>query len=91
MSCHYQYCMSGAMNNVLSNGNHTNDNKTTAPPSSISVDAFTIAVALPWVRRGMYTVPNQVRQITIRDDIAISIVLYAGCDELCVVRWERYE
>ena len=78
-------------NNILSNGNHMNDNHTTAPSSFLSVDAVTIAVALPWVRRGMYTVPNQVRQITICDDIAISIVLYAGCDKLCVVRWERYE
>ena len=52
MSCHYQYCMSGAaINNVLSNGNHTNDTNTTAPSSSFSVDAVTVAVVLSWVRR----------------------------------------
>ena len=39
------------MNNVLSNGNHTNDNNNTAPSSSLLVDAFTVAVTLPWVRR----------------------------------------
>ena len=33
-----QYCISGEMNNILSNGNHKNDNNTTAP----------------WVRHGMY-------------------------------------
>ena len=27
---HYQYCISGARNNILSNGNHKNDNNTTA-------------------------------------------------------------
>ena len=35
----------------ISYGNHTNDNNTTAPSSSLFVDAFTIAVTLPWVRR----------------------------------------
>ena len=57
------------------------------PSSSLSVDEVTVSVAFPWVRR----VYNRVRQKTIRDDIAFSIVLYARCDELCVVRWERYE
>ena len=37
MSCHYQYCMSGAINNVLSNGNHTNDNDTIHDDISISI------------------------------------------------------
>mmetsp|Transcript_36883 Transcript_36883/g.41640 ORF Transcript_36883/g.41640 Transcript_36883/m.41640 type:complete len:83 (+) Transcript_36883:125-373(+) len=41
-------CMSGAMNNVLSDGNHTNDNNTTTSSSSLT-DA--VAVASPWVRR----------------------------------------
>jgi len=50
MSCHYQYCMSGAMNNVLSNGNHTNINNNTAPSSSLSIDAVAVAVAMSWVR-----------------------------------------
>jgi len=50
MSCHYQYCMSGAMNNVLSNGNHTNNNNNTAPSSSLSVDAVAVAVAMSWIR-----------------------------------------
>ena len=35
----YQYCISGTMNNIFSNGNHKNDNNTTAPFSSLSVDA----------------------------------------------------
>mmetsp|Transcript_31161 Transcript_31161/g.34908 ORF Transcript_31161/g.34908 Transcript_31161/m.34908 type:complete len:138 (-) Transcript_31161:36-449(-) len=43
-----QVCMSGAMNNVLSDGNHTNDNNTTTSSSSLT-DA--VAVASPWVRR----------------------------------------
>ena len=30
---------SGAMNNVLSDGNHTNDNNTSTPSSSLSADA----------------------------------------------------
>ena len=48
MSSHYQHYMSGAaMNNVLSNGNHTNDNNTTAPSFSLSVDAAAVAVTLP--------------------------------------------
>ena len=38
VSRRYQYCISGAMNNILSNGNHKNNNNTTAP----------------WVRHGMY-------------------------------------
>ena len=33
MSCHYQYCMLGVMNNALSNGNH----------------AVAVAISLPWV------------------------------------------
>ena len=41
--------MLGAINNVLSNGNHTNVNNTSAPSSSFSVDAVTVAVALIWV------------------------------------------
>ena len=32
--------MLGAMNNVLSNGNHTNDNNTTASSSSLLVDVL---------------------------------------------------
>ena len=43
------YCMLGAIYNILSNGNHTNDNNTTVPSSSLLVDA-TIAVTLPLVR-----------------------------------------
>jgi len=43
-------CMSDAMNNVLSNGNHTNNNNNTAPSSSLSVDAVAVAVAMSWVR-----------------------------------------
>ena len=42
-------CMSGAMNNALSNGNHTNDNNTTASSSSLSA-AAAVTVASPWVR-----------------------------------------
>ena len=45
----YQYCMPGATK--LSNGKRTNDNNTTVPSSSLSVDAVTVAVALPWVWR----------------------------------------
>ena len=52
-----RYCMSGtAMNNVLSNGNHTNDNNTTVPSSSLSVDAVAIAVALPGVPHVWYLI-----------------------------------
>jgi len=50
MSLSVLYCMSGAMNNVLSNGNHTNNNNNTAPSSSLSVDAVAVAVAMSWVR-----------------------------------------
>ena len=46
-------CISGAMNNVLSNGNHTNDNNTIASSSSLT-NAAAVAVASPWVRR-MYS------------------------------------
>ena len=44
MMC-YQYCvMSGvAMNNVLFDGNHTNDNNTTAPSSSLWAGAAAVA------------------------------------------------
>ena len=66
--------MLGAMNSVLSNENHTNDKNTTAPSYSLSVDAVTVTVTLPWVRYGVCTLSNRVQQITIRDDIAISIV-----------------
>ena len=42
------------INNVLSNGNHTNDNNTTAHSSFLSATtvavAVAVAVALPWVR-----------------------------------------
>ena len=39
MSCRYQYqsSMSGAMNNVLSDRNHTNNNNTSTPSSSLSM------------------------------------------------------
>ena len=48
---YFHYCMSGAaINNVLSNGNHTNDNNTSIPSSFLSVVAVTVAVALPWVQ-----------------------------------------
>ena len=43
MSLSVVYCMSGAIYNILSNGNHTNDNNTTVPSSSLLVDA-TVAV-----------------------------------------------
>ena len=59
-----QYCMSGAaMNNVLSNGNHTSDNNSSKPSSSLSdatatatatatADAdATVSIASPWVQR----------------------------------------
>ena len=49
MSCHYQYCMSDAMNNVLSNGNHTNDNNTTTRASSLLATAG--GGAYPWIQR----------------------------------------
>ena len=49
MSCHYQCCISGAMHNILSNGNHKNDNNTTVASSSLLVDAVALAVALPWI------------------------------------------
>ena len=42
------------------------------PSSSLSVDAFTVAIASPWVRR-VYSIES-VQQITIHDNIAISIV-----------------
>ena len=42
-------CMSGAMNNVLSNGNHTNDNNTIASSSALSA-AAAVTVASPWVQ-----------------------------------------
>ena len=62
MSCHYQYCMSGvAINNVLSNGNHTNDTNTTAPSSSLSDNGVTVAIASPWVRCVYSIVRNRVR------------------------------
>ena len=48
--------MLGAINNVLSNGNHTNDNNTTIPSSFLSVVAVTVAVALPWVRCIQYLI-----------------------------------
>ena len=38
---------------------------------------------LPCYGYSVYTVPNRVQQITICDDIAISIVTYAGC--VCLV------
>ena len=40
-------CMPGAMNNVLSDGNHMNSNITT---SSSSFSTTAVAVAYPWVR-----------------------------------------
>ena len=41
-------CMPGTMNNVLSDGNHTNDNNTTISSSSLSDAAAT--VDYQWVR-----------------------------------------
>ena len=61
MSGHYQYYTLGAMNNILSNGNHNNDKNTTVPSTSLSVDAFAVAVVLPLVQHlyyGVYMVPN---------------------------------
>ena len=37
------------MNNILSNGNHTDDNNTTIPSSSISAEDV-VAVVYPWIR-----------------------------------------
>ena len=37
----------GAIYNILSNGNHPNDNNTTAPFSSLYVAAVAVDVALP--------------------------------------------
>ena len=50
MSCCYQYCMSGVMNNVLYNGNHTNDiNTTTSSTSLLNAAVAAIAtVTSPW-------------------------------------------
>ena len=50
MPCHYQYCLLGAINIVLSNGNLTNDTTSTVPSSSLLVDAVAVAVTLPWVQ-----------------------------------------
>ena len=50
MSCRYQYCMPGAMNNVSSDGTHPNENNTTTSSSSLT-DAAAVAVASPCVRR----------------------------------------
>ena len=57
MSCRYQYCMLGAMNNVLSNGTHPNDNNTTTSLSSLTnaAAAAAVAVASRWVQRGYST------------------------------------
>ena len=57
-------CMSGAINNVLFNGNHTNDNNTTTSSSSLPVDVLSngnhkndnnttapsSSLSVPWVR-----------------------------------------
>ena len=48
MSCRYQYCITGAINNIFSDGNHMNDNHTTAHPSSLL--AATAAAAYPWIQ-----------------------------------------
>ena len=57
-------CMLGAMNHVLFNGNHMNDNNTTIPSSSLTVVAVTVAIALPWVWCVYSTYSIRVRQIT---------------------------
>ena len=53
MSCRYQYCMPGAMNNVSSDGTHPKDNNTTTSLSSLTdaAAAAAVAVASPWVQR----------------------------------------
>ena len=43
----YQYCMPGATNYVLSDGNDMNDNNTSTPSSSLSAAA---AATYLWVR-----------------------------------------
>ena len=53
--------MSGAMSNVSSDGNHTNDNNTTTSSSSLSDGAAPVAVAYPWVRCVYSTVPKRIR------------------------------
>ena len=41
--------MSGVINNVLSDGNHTNGNTTTTSSSSLSDDAAAVTIASPLV------------------------------------------
>ena len=49
MACRYQYYMPGAMNKILSNGTHPNDNNTTIYLSS-PLDGVA-AGAYPWIQR----------------------------------------
>ena len=46
----YQYCMPGATNYVLSNGNSANNNITNTSPSSLSAATTTVTVTYPLVR-----------------------------------------
>ena len=50
MSSHYHYCISGEVNKVLLNKNHTNDYNTTSLSSSFLDVAVIVAVALALVR-----------------------------------------
>ena len=49
--------MLGAMNNVLSDGNHMNDNNITISSASLSDDDAVVAVASLWY--GNFTVPTR--------------------------------
>ena len=53
MSCCLQYCISGTMNNVLSDGNHMNDNHTITSSSFLfnaaAAAAAAVAGASPYV------------------------------------------
>ena len=62
-----QHCMSGAMNNVSSDGNCTTGNNTAKSSASLLGAAAAAATCRPCA--------------TIRDDAAISTVLYVGCNE----------
>ena len=44
--------------------------------------------SIMFVRMNWYTGDSET---TIRDDVMSLSVLYAGCDELCIIRWEPYK
>ena len=82
MQCRYQYCMTGVINNVLSNGNHTNDNNTTMLSFSLLAAAAAVTVACSWIRH-VY-IPNRVHT-TLTNLHLLSRLSVSRCDELCTV------